>query len=187
VSGSWITSNFTTFNVLVAIMYSYKMVYNKHLDLRDLLIQGDDFVLLIDKEEDKHKLKTHFKEFNLRLKLSVKDISKFNEDIEFLGYIWNEYNEPYQTDLWIFVRSVYPERFSSIVGPMRVISRILSIIINVKDFRYLFRKLEQLDPKLREILIRGDEPRFVFYDDRGNNLIGKIPIYKFLRYGWRLL
>jgi len=123
ITGSWLTSSFTTFCVTVSLFYSYFRIYRRMPKLDELLVQGDDFVILLDKKEDSILFKENMLEFNLRVRLDKSRISKYYEEIEFLGYIWDFSNEPDQTDDWIISRIVYPEKFIKFPGPLRLIYR----------------------------------------------------------------
>jgi hypothetical protein len=187
VTGSWITSSFTTISVLIPILYGYLCIYNRFPGADDLLIQGDDFVVLLDNENDKFLFKQIFSEFNLRLRLDASKVVRPYEDVEFLGFHWDYNNYPDQTDNWIISKIAYPEKFIKFDGPLRIIYRTLSIIINLKRYSELFYKILEYDPYLHTLLMSGPNCAFQLISERNEVLNVKLPISEFLRLGWRLL
>lgn len=187
VTGSWITSSFTTFSVMIPLLYSFKKRYDRFPNMNEFLIQGDDFVLILENESDKKFIKDCFGEFNLRLRLDATRVVMPHEDIEFLGYFWDYNNEPYQTDDWIVTRVLFPERFVKFTGPKRIIYRYLSIFIQLRNFRNLFAIFIKVDYELRKMYNEKIDPKFNVVDNHGNVLEVKIPISLYLKDGWRIL
>lgn len=186
VSGSWITTSFNSLLVQIALNYSYYKLYKRFPIESEILFQGDDFVILLDSEEDKVRFKEFMFEFNLRIRLDRSQLVNFTQDIEFLGYFWNYYNEPSQTNEWIVSRIIYPEKFSRFKGKFRLLYRILSIIINLTNYRYLYQRLYEVDEYMRDFITIGSES-FTLFDSNNNPQNIKIPLKSFWDKGWRLL
>lgn len=186
VTGSWITSIFTTFCVLLALIYSYKKVYDEFPNLSDFLIQGDDFLLLIKDKNDAEEIKKYMLHLNLRLKLETTKISSYCDDVEFLGYFWDKRGEPFQVDEWIVARILFPEKFVRFKGQERIIIRYLSLIFQLRNYKELFNKFLQHDSFLRRKFLLSDRPTFLIMDARGNISYNRFPLKDFLMYGWKM-
>lgn len=187
ITGSWITSSFTTLSVLVPLIYSYYKIYKKFPSENDLLLQGDDFVICLDKEMDKVLFKEYLLEFNLRLRLDISKVVYWFEDIEFLGFFWNVNNSPDQTDEWIIAKILYPEKYMRFEGPLRIIFRIISIIINLKRFNSLFYAFYLHDKELRKRYDNNQLSKVILISEANEILKIKIPINEMLKLGWRML
>lgn len=185
VSGSWITSSFNSVCVQIALLYSFHKLYNRFPTEHEYLFQGDDFVILISNDRDKFLFKQYMLEFNLRIRLDRSELVTPYQNIEFLGYFWNEYNEPDQTDEWIVSRIMYPEKFIKFDGDFRLLYRILSIIINLKRFRVLYNRLYQFDDYLKYLLNVSEY--FTLFDSNNNALKVRVPLKAFLTSGWRMM
>lgn len=187
ITGSWLTSSFTTINVLVSLYYSFYKIYGRLPNDNEIAIQGDDFLILIDKESDKHLIKKYMLEHNLRIRLDKSRVVGWFREIEFLGYLWNEQCSPDQTNIWIISHILYPEKYIKFEGPERIIYRILSIIINLKRYRMIFHSLTIHDRKLKELLRKRSEYKFKLISPSNEILNVVIPITKFYNIGWRML
>jgi hypothetical protein len=143
--------------------------------------------VVLKSEGDKFAFKQYMMELNLRLRLDKSFCVEHFGDVEFLGFIWDEYNQPDQTDKWIIGKLLYPEKFIKIFGPHRIIYRMLSIIINLKRFRTLFNKFKLYDRKMFLDLKFNRLKRFNLLSYSNDYLNIKIPMDKFLIYGWQLL
>lgn len=187
VTGSWITSSFTTLSVIIPILYYYIKLYGRFPKPEEFQVQGDDFILIINKESDKYFFKSCLKEFNLRLRLDKSNVVNCFDDIEFLGYNWDQYNQPDQSNEWVISKILYPERYMQFDGPLRIIYRILSIIINLKRFRELYYKIYQIDNQLQNFVDNYVDFKFTLISESNQILNVKIPINEFLSKGWRIL
>lgn len=184
-SGSWITSVFNTFVVYTVLVYSYLYLYNRVPEVSEILVQGDDFVIVID-EKDEDLIAMLFKYFNLNIKESLQSICTPSEDIEFLGFKWDIFNAPYQANSWFYSRIVYPEQSVDISGTERIIVRYISLIFQSSNFRDLFKLFYEYDEYLRHKLLYEENPVFRFLDSTGKITETYIPFDKLLNLGWRL-
>jgi hypothetical protein len=82
---------------------------------------------------------------------------------------------------------LYPEKFIKIFGPLRIIYRMLSIIINVKRFMELFIKFKNYDKELYIKLKTRKLMRFPLLSMSNDLMNVSIPMEKFMRFGWQLL
>jgi hypothetical protein len=187
ITGSWITSSFTTLSVMVPCLYAFHKLYKRFPNKSEFLIQGDDFVILLDSSKDKFNFKEYLLEFNLRLRLDKSDVVNWFNEIDFLGFMWDVQGQPDQTDIWIIGKIMYPEKYIKFDGPFRIIYRYLSIIINLKRFRTLFYKFTKQDPYLLNWFKYKSRPRFTLISERNEILDVTIPLDEFLLYGWRML
>jgi hypothetical protein len=153
----------------------------------EYLIQGDDFIIILEKTEDAFLFKKCMRELNLRLRLNTVGLVEWYQNIEFLGYYWNKYNLPDQTDEWIISRIMYPEKYIKFDGPLRITYRILSIILNLDRYRILYNKFYECDKYLRLLSYDSDEPSFTLISPSNDILNIKIPLKRFWKYGWRML
>jgi hypothetical protein len=184
VSGSWITTIFNTTVVYIGICYFYLVAYGRFPRQGEVLVQGDDFVLVID-EVDTNLIQELFFLFNLRIKLDNTLIARGYDDIEFLGFKWDYVNTPFQEDSWIYVRTVYPERSVAISGPDRVICRYLSLIFQCNNGFELFKRFLFYDESLKEKINFDPNPSFELIDNAGKVTINKVPIRWLIDIGWR--
>jgi hypothetical protein len=187
ISGSWLTSSFTTVVVLIAILYSFLTIYGRLPDEDEYLIQGDDFIIVLKNKEDSFLFKEKMFEFNLRLRLDTSGLVNWYEDIEFLGFYWNYNNLPDQTDEWIISRILYPEKYIKFEGTNRIIYRTLSIILNLKRYRELYQKFKLYDKYLRILEYTSKRPTFQLIGMDNSILKITIPLMDFWRFGWRML
>jgi len=183
-SGSWITSIFNTFVIYSVICYSYNVLYNRFPTKDEVLVQGDDFICVIE-EEDEKQIQEIFLLFNLHIKLSNSLISKGKDDIEFLGFLWDCRNTPRQLNSWVYVRTVYPERTVEEAGVDRIISRYLSLIFQLNNSNELFKRFLKYDKYLRDKCQNQSNPVFKIIDSMGRMVTQVFPIIYFLSVGWR--
>lgn len=184
-SGSLITSIFTTFVIYFVLTYVFLVLYKRFPSYGDILVQGDDFIMLMD-EGDERLIKEIFMFFNLRIKVSKGLIVKPTEGIEFLGFIWDVNNEPNQSNEWIYSRIVYPEKSVEISGPDRIICRYLSLLFQLSRYLDLFKKFVEYDDFLRRSLQISSNPKFYILDNTGNISTMMFPIVKLLHLGWKM-
>lgn len=184
-SGNYLTTIFNTFVMFVVVAYNFISVNGKLPEPGDILVQGDDFIMLIPNEECFGKIKNNFKKFNFRLKLYDGAIVKRDEPIEFLGFFWDKYGEPDQTDLWLISRIMFPENYVEMAGPERVISRYLSLIFQLKRFKDLFKMFYDNDRYLRRIIHSRDVFNLRVIDASGRLTLNVLPLNLFLTKGWR--
>lgn len=186
-TGSWITTSFTTFTIMIPLLYAFVRINNRFPKPGEMLVQGDDFIILLDEQCHDKFYKKCMLEFNLRLRLDKSRVVKPFDDIEFLGYFWNYYNEPDQTNDWIVARILFPEKFVRFTGPLRIIYKYLSVMINIKRFRILFNRFLNYDIELLNLYRFNTDPTFKLVDAQGNITNVKIPLSMYLKLGWRLL
>lgn len=187
ISGSWLTSCFTTLTVLIALQYSFYKIYNRFAKDDEYLIQGDDFVVILKSVDDSILLKEFMLELNLRLRLDTSGLVLWYNKIEYLGYFWSSSGEPDQTDEWIIGKILYPKGFVRINGPLRIIYRIISIIINLFRFRELFTLFRKFDKMLDLLFLRNNNPVFEMITNDNTLMKVKIPFEKLWRFGWTCL
>ena len=187
ISGSWLTSCFTTLSVLIALQYSFHRIYGRFAYDEEYLIQGDDFVILLKDKQDSNKLKEHMLELNLRLRLDTSGLVYWYQNIEYLGYFWSPTGTPGQTDEWIIGKILYPKGFVRIDGPLRIIYRIIAIIVNLARFRELFTLFRKHDKELDLLFMRNENPIFTLISSDNTLLKVKIPFRDLWRYGWTTL
>lgn len=185
-SGSWITNIINTFSLLFILNYYNINRYNKSLDLNDILVQGDDFILMINNADEIHAIKDVFSLFGLTLHKQKSKLVEPNGEVEFLGFIWDSFNEPYQNEKWIIARILFPERYVEYPGPDRIISRYLSIIFQLRNSVSLFKRFLSFDPYLRLKLKESINPVFNLIDSMGRIVKMVFPILRFLNVGWRM-
>lgn len=183
-SGSWITSIFNTFSIYVVICYCYLVLYNRLPLVNEVLVQGDDFICVVD-DGDEDLIQEMFFFFNLRIKLDSTLISRGYDSIEFLGFKWDFKNTPFQEDSWIYVRTVYPEKSVAMSGPDRIISRYLSLIFQCNNGSALFKRFLKYDLILYEKFLTDPNPTFSLLDNSGKITLMSIPISYFLSFGWK--
>jgi len=186
VSGSLITSMFNTFVLYTSLCYIYKVRYNRFPLDGELLVQGDDFVMLVNDIKESEMIKLQLKNFNLRLNLTETSISTCFDNIDFLGFFWNINNEPDQTDNWIIAKTVFPERYVKLAGPDRVISRYISLIFQLSRYYTLFKLFFNYDRYAKRKFQFGGDATMYIIDSKGKVHINKIPINKYLSLGWKL-
>jgi len=185
-SGSWITSVFATFTVMFSLNYAFYKLYGFFPDDSEIIVQGDDFLILIEEESHANVIKEELLHFNLRLKVSSTAVCNYNDKVEFLGFNWDYKNEPLQHNSWFISRILFPERRVDCIGPDRIISRYLSLIFQVSNSNELFKRFYHYDSYLKDKILREDEPSFYLIDSLGNIHESKFPIKKFLNWGWKL-
>jgi hypothetical protein len=186
VSGSLLTSLFNTFVLFTSLSYIYLIEFNEFPKFGDLLVQGDDFLLLIDDVNQSERIKRRLKIFNLRLNLSATSVVSHEEEIDYLGFLWNIENEPNQTDDWIIARTTFPERYVELAGPDRSITRYLSLIFQIRRYYNLFKLFYHFDKYMKNKFDPGGDNTLYIIDSRGKVHKNKIPINTYLEYGWRL-
>ncbi len=115
-SGSLITNFFGTFVNLTVIIYAYQVKSNfqfTDIDISNLIsVLGDDNLCVLFNIDENEVIKT-YKLFSLVVSEEKTFICSHTENVPFLGYIWNNYNEPIQTVPWYIVHAVFPSRFIS--------------------------------------------------------------------------
>jgi hypothetical protein len=172
---------------MIAVLYSFVCIYNRFPDPDEFLIQGDDFIINIKNYDDALRFKSHMREFNLRLRLDTVGLVEWYNDIELLGYYWNQYNLTDQTDEWIISRIMYPEKYVKFEGPLRIVYRSLSIILNLKRYRELYLRFFDNDKYLRKLVYLSDEPEIILVSMSNEFLKIKIPLKRYWMLGWRML
>lgn len=186
-SGVYLTNLINTFALILILGYLYYKIYNRFPNSGEFLVQGDDFIILLPKDCNLKFVKKIFNNFNFRLKIMSSPISKPNEDIEYLGYYWDRYGNPNQTDEWLLSKIYLPERYVELSGPDRVIIRYLSIIFNLKRANSLFKLFYNKDPILRQKIRLNKNPFLYIVDNVGKLHINQYPLQLFLTKGWKLL
>lgn len=193
-SGSYLTTFLNTFIMFIICSYTFFSINGRFPKVGEMLVQGDDFVMLVPHYEDKSKLLKYVKDifvgFGLRLKILDQSISYWYEDIEFLGYFWNIDNEPDQSDEWILAKLCYPERFAKVYGDDRITIRIFSVLLNLRlpRMKSILHKLSNYDRNLRNFTSRMTSTKtFRLFDAAGNIVIVNIPFSRVMEFGWKIL
>lgn len=185
-SGSSFTSIINSVYMEFIITYHFLQEYKRLPEKDELFILGDDFIL-IGNEQDLAKLKKTYKVFNLTLSAKKTDVVDPTGDILYLGFYWDIYNEPHQKDLWWIAKICFPERYVDDVGYGRILTRVASIVFQLRDGHQIFKKLcinqlsqvyERLD-KYKDFVVK-------FYDRSSNIILTKIPLSELLNKGWRI-
>lgn len=184
-TGMWFTSLLNTFSLIVVLNYFSVIKNGKILNEFEYLVQGDDFIILID-EGDEKLLKTIFKIFNFRLNLNKSKVVGYKDDISFLGFEWDYNSEPDNDDLWLIARTLYPERFVDFAGPERLIVRYLSLLFQIKRSYSLFVKFMSVDKELKDRVLNKSNVTFKVLTSDGRLIDNKVPINRFLEIGWRM-
>lgn len=185
-TGSWLTTIFTTIVVYISLNYSYFKLYGSLIPDCNILIQGDDFLLIINDPKDAESIKRFMSELGLNLKIEATTSVRSDETIEFLGYFW-EYNKgPNQTDEWIMARILFPEKRILFDGPGRVISRYLSLIFQLNRWKDLFYRFLTHDVFLKEEILGKETPSFEIINNNGEITYNNFPIKHALEVGWRM-
>lgn len=184
-SGSWTTTVLNTYCVMLALTDAFITIVGRPPVDGEILVQGDDFIMVLPKESDKITVKRILLTYNLRIKPLTSDIVKPHEDIEFLGFYWDNSNSPWAKEEWIVARILFPERRIEQDGPDRIISRYLSLIFLLRNSTYLFKRFLDADKHLM-IRFRFDDFKFKIVTLDGKSVYNNIPVRTFLQEGWKL-
>jgi hypothetical protein len=122
----------------------------------------------------------------LTLSLEKTLISKHDESILYLGFYWDKYNRPDQTDLWWIAKVVTPERYVDAKGWGRILNRITSIIFQIKRGPKIFYKLANYELKwLRTDIRRRSKVIVHFWTPISGLNMESLPLDILLTKGWR--
>lgn len=185
-TGSLPTSFVNSYAVLLALTY-YKLYYERRLiKPEEVKILGDDFIVLINDESNLDNLRKVFKLFNLTMHPSKTEIINPSENITYLGFQWDENNEPNAIDLWYIARICFPEKFIKVRGTERITHRAASILYQIKGGHKIFELVFVTQLRyLKEMIERGFDPIIEYFDKSGGLFYIRIAYSKLKILGWR--
>jgi len=181
-SGSRLTTFVNTFTLILILKSFVKL---SGLDAK-FIVLGDDFIINLGEDFNKIiELKKFLKAFNLTINVHKSKVTSIFEDIDYLGFSWDNQNKPDAPDTWLYKKVVYPENYVEDTSGNRIISRYLSILFLLKRYYVLFNRFLSVDPILRTLYRHSKLVVPIYKYDR---LISEqvFPISELLRMGWKL-
>nr|DAZ87271.1 TPA_asm: RNA-dependent polymerase [Aegean partiti-like virus] len=184
-SGSALTSMFNTFVILICLETVFFVLNGRLPDKGEVLVQGDDFLILLKGKDEVVKLKNIMGQFNFRIRADADLLCSDGQDVEFLGFKWDKYCSPYQSEEWFVAKLLFPGRRVNYPGPGRLIAKYLSLLFQVRNYHSLYYKFYKHDIHLRQHIIMGKDPCLTLIDNRGRVAKTIFPVSYFLRKGWK--
>jgi hypothetical protein len=181
-SGTKITTLINTFTLLVTFQYWSILVNDRYLSEGEILICGDDCIMMVDKGFSQEKLSYVLSWFNLKLKPEATFLSSPNHTFEFLGFNWVNF-QPDNPISWVIRKVVYAER-GSLDDEVLSLARLCSIAFQTKTgYKFCVKHIAEFTPTkfVNDVVNRKDIHSTLL---NGDNV--SIPISKLFDLGWRL-
>lgn len=186
ISGSYVTSTLNSFTTLLIANYSFRLLYGRNLTPNDISILGDDFIMLIESRAHANRVRSYFQHFNMKLHAGKSKVVGPTQDINYLGFNWDQQNRPNNIDLWYIAKICFPERFVDVPGHERIVQRAASILYQIVGGHEIFMKVFAVQlPSFLKLIKSGVDPEIKYYDATGSYYTFSIPYSRLRSAQWR--
>jgi hypothetical protein len=181
-SGTKITTLINTFTLLATFQYWSVLTNGRYLDEGEILICGDDCIMMVDKNFDLETLSIVLSWFNLKLKQEATSLSSPDQPFEFLGFTWVNF-EPDNPIAWLIRKVVYAEK-GSLDDEVLSLARLCSIAFQTKTgYKFMVKHIAEFTPVkfIYDVENRRDINAHLLNGDKVC-----IPISRLFDLGWRM-